>query len=48
MNDKLIQIIELLYNWKGNEDALLHDGTQLICRLPQESPLGICINYIHH
>lgn len=43
MNAKLIQIIEFLYKWKGNEDALLHDGTQLICRLPQESPLG----YLH-
>jgi|SRR5690554_1449575 len=43
MNDILYQVLEVLNQWKGNEDALLHDGTQLICRTPQESPLA----YLH-
>lgn len=43
MNNNLYRVLEVLNKWKGNEDALLHDGTQLICRTLQESPLG----YLH-
>ena len=43
MKNKLNCLLEVLNQWKGNEDAILQDGTQLICRINHESPLG----YLH-
>ncbi len=43
MDAKLIGVMNKLNKWKGNEDAILHDGSMLICRIPNAAPL----NYLH-
>jgi len=43
MDVRLNRIIEQLKKWESNEDAILQNGTMLICRIVHATPL----NYLH-